>query len=60
VLAVILLSDEEDCSITDKGEALFDLASAADPMWGKINLRCGENSSDTSLIYPTAIRSGTR
>jgi hypothetical protein len=53
ILAVIIVSDEEDCSITDDGKALFGLDKAAEEEWGDLNLRCGRNAPNADLIHPT-------
>jgi hypothetical protein len=59
VLAVILVSDEEDCSITDQGVDLYirDLNSpnVLLPNSSKrigLNLRCAYKADDASLIHP--------
>lgn len=54
VLAVVHLSDEDDCSITDAGKALFSLGTDAQQMFGPLNLRCGTTSD------PTLVRSSER
>jgi len=39
ILAVVFVTDEEDCSIPDSSNAIFDAASTSIP--GEINVRCG-------------------
>jgi hypothetical protein len=39
ILAVVFVTDEEDCSIPDTSNAIFDAQSTAIP--GEINVRCG-------------------
>jgi hypothetical protein len=51
ILATLIISDEEDCSITDAGKVLFALDADADTQYGPINLRCGYNSTDTNLVH---------
>jgi hypothetical protein len=49
-LAVVLLSDEEDCSVADYG--IF----GPDPRFTSIpsNLRCSTFAGDSSIVYPTS------
>jgi hypothetical protein len=57
LLAVIHISDEDDCSITTAGKALFDPTrnSPAEEMYGeKINLRCGLFGDDPGLLHPVS------
>jgi hypothetical protein len=58
ILAIIMVSDEEDCSITDEGKGLFLQNADADAKFGKnINMRCGEaNGRDDvdEYIHPTS------
>lgn len=58
VLAVVILTDEDDCSITDAGKVMFVTGGAAgaeaDELYGALNLRCGLNADNTSLIQPVA------
>jgi len=56
ILAVIAVSDEEDCSITDEGKVLFSLASEASAAYGPLNLRCGlasQRADVDRLIRPS-------
>lgn len=56
ILAIIEVSDEEDCSITDEGKVLFSQAADATAEYGPLNLRCGkatERPDYEELIYPT-------
>jgi hypothetical protein len=39
ILAVVFVTDEEDCSVPDSSKAIFDAQSQAVP--GEINVRCG-------------------
>ncbi len=48
-LAVVILTDEDDCSITDAGKGLFSLTPQAEAEYGQINLRCGYHSNDRKL-----------
>ncbi len=50
ILAVLLVSDEEDCSITDDGKVLFDLSDEANTEYGEINLRCGYFAPDETKV----------
>jgi hypothetical protein len=52
ILAVIIVSDEEDCSITDDGKVLFSLSQEADDEYGNLNLRCGQFAPDETLVQP--------
>jgi hypothetical protein len=59
VLAVILVTDEEDCSIKDQGAELFRLNSSSEivrlPDSDKrigLNLRCTYKANDPNLIHP--------
>jgi hypothetical protein len=51
-LAVVIVSDEEDCSIGDAGKALFSLTQEADDQYGNLNLRCFENAGNGELVQP--------
>lgn len=56
ILAIIEVSDEEDCSITDEGKVLFSQAADATAEYGPLNLRCGkatERPDYEDLIHPT-------
>jgi len=56
ILAIIEVSDEEDCSITDAGKVLFSQAADATAEYGPLNLRCGKATDRpdyASLIHPT-------
>ena len=56
VLTVVILSDEDDCSVTDAGKVMFATGgpegAEADAKYGALNLRCGLNASDASLVQP--------
>jgi hypothetical protein len=55
ILAVIQVSDEEDCSINQQGKPLFaDDADAQERFGGreKINLRCGQFGDAEGLLWP--------
>ena len=53
ILAVIHVSDEEDCSIKEAGKELFEQTPAASEKYGpEINLRCGRNAENEALIWP--------
>jgi len=41
VLAIVHLTDEEDCSVTDEGKVLFSQSNDAVAEYGPLNLRCG-------------------
>ncbi|HEX5658360.1 MAG TPA: hypothetical protein VFX59_14255 [Polyangiales bacterium] len=49
-LAVVLLTDEDDCSITDEGKAMFSLQGDAQAEYGNLNLRCMNNETDGNLV----------
>lgn len=49
-LAVVVLTDEDDCSITDRGHALFGLDEQAREEYGDLNLRCFRNAGDSNLV----------
>ena len=51
VLAIVQISDEEDCSIPDSASALFDMHSMVMPE--DMNIRCGLGKY-ASLLQPTA------
>jgi hypothetical protein len=54
ILAIIHVSDEEDCSIKEAGKALFaDTPEAAQMFGQQINLRCGQQAGNAELIWPT-------
>ncbi|HEX5660745.1 MAG TPA: hypothetical protein VFX59_26310 [Polyangiales bacterium] len=56
ILAVIIVSDEEDCSVTDEGKTLFQLGSGGDDPYGvlpvNLNLRCGQFADVQELVQP--------
>jgi hypothetical protein len=52
ILAVIIVSDEEDCSITDKGKELFSLSAEAEEVYGNLNLRCGDYAPNPDFVQP--------
>jgi hypothetical protein len=47
----VLLTDEDDCSVTDAGRVLFSLDADADEQYGPISLRCGHNNDRPELVY---------
>ena len=54
ILAVVHISDEDDCSITERGKLLFDTTpnSEAEQLYGrKINLRCGLHGDSPGLLW---------
>ncbi|MET0284854.1 MAG: hypothetical protein ABW352_10300 [Polyangiales bacterium] len=51
-LAVIVLTDEDDCSVTAAGRELFSLAADAETKLGPINLRCGKATEQADLLKP--------
>jgi hypothetical protein len=58
VLAVVLVTDEDDCAITEEGKPLFlpgNAPGGADALrtYGGLNVRCGLNVGDGTLIRPT-------
>jgi hypothetical protein len=53
VLAVVHLTDEEDCSITDAGKVLFSLRTEATSKYGPLDLRCALHAEDKTLVYDT-------
>jgi hypothetical protein len=52
VLAVLHVSDEEDCSIRESGKVLFAQGPDAQTEYGPINLRCGLHVDDEELVHP--------
>ncbi|MET0284852.1 MAG: hypothetical protein ABW352_10290 [Polyangiales bacterium] len=50
-LAVIVLTDEDDCSITDEGKGLFSLEQEAEAEYGNLNLRCIAFGQDKTLVH---------
>jgi len=52
VLAIVHLTDEEDCSITDAGKVLFSLTRESEE-YGPINLRCGYEADNKKLVQDT-------
>jgi len=53
VLAIIHVTDEEDCSIKQEGKALFEETPAADTRFGMaVNLRCGLHGEKEGLLWP--------
>jgi hypothetical protein len=58
ILAVIEVSDEEDCSIKDEGKALFSYGDDATARFGApnktINLRCGQFGDAENLLWPAS------
>ncbi|MDB4973442.1 MAG: hypothetical protein JWN48_1783 [Myxococcaceae bacterium] len=56
VLSVVILTDEDDCSITEQGKGLLVVngtaAQEADVKYGPINLRCGTATHEASLVQP--------
>ncbi|MDB4971939.1 MAG: hypothetical protein JWN48_280 [Myxococcaceae bacterium] len=53
ILAILLVTDEDDCSITDAGKVMFAQTKEAQA-YGLLNLRCGLNSQDATLIHDTS------
>jgi hypothetical protein len=58
ILAIVLVTDEDDCAITEDGKPLF--LPPGDPgymdaeaTYGALNLRCGLAANDQTLIRPT-------
>ncbi|MET0282889.1 MAG: hypothetical protein ABW352_00405 [Polyangiales bacterium] len=51
-LAVVLVSDEEDCSISDQGKVMFSLTQEAEDEYGELNLRCFQNADRSELVQP--------
>jgi hypothetical protein len=55
ILAIIQVSDEEDCSIKQEGKALFSDTTDADQRFGmQPNLRCGLHGEQQGLIWPVS------
>lgn len=58
ILAVIQVSDEEDCSIKDEGKELFSFGEAATARFGPanktLNLRCGQFGDAENLLWPAS------
>jgi len=55
ILAVIQVSDEEDCSIKQEGKELFSYGDEASQRFeppSKINLRCGKYGDAEGLLWP--------
>ncbi|HVZ36526.1 MAG TPA: hypothetical protein VG963_29050 [Polyangiaceae bacterium] len=48
ILAIMLVTDEDDCSITDAGKAMFDLTGDTTD----INMRCGRNETNSKFLWP--------
>ncbi|HEY6880938.1 MAG TPA: hypothetical protein VI299_23095 [Polyangiales bacterium] len=53
ILAVIQVSDEEDCSITEGGKGLIADGAEAATKYGPINVRCGAFADQKGLLWPT-------
>jgi hypothetical protein len=51
ILALVLISDEEDCSIPDKSRAIFDATTMSVP--GGLNVRCGLKENG-ALLHPVS------
>ena len=56
VLAVVIVSDEEDCSVTEQGTAMFNVQGPG-PVQAPfndqpVNLRCGMNRLDPNYVHP--------
>jgi hypothetical protein len=51
-LAVVLLTDEDDCSITDTGKSMFSLSEDAHAEYGNLNLRCMNHEADARFERP--------
>ncbi|MEY4512301.1 MAG: hypothetical protein RLZZ450_4423 [Pseudomonadota bacterium] len=55
ILAVIQVSDEEDCSIKPEGKELFtDTAAATQKFGAEVNLRCGRHGESMALVWPVS------
>jgi len=55
ILAVIQVSDEEDCSIKPEGKQLFaDTPEANQKFGAEINLRCGRHGEAMGLVWPVS------
>ena len=56
VLAVVIVSDEEDCSVTEQGAGMFDVRTTVSPQFANegVNLRCGLHREDPNLVRPVA------
>jgi hypothetical protein len=57
-LVVLLLTDEDDCSITEAGKPLFFLPGVpgfeeADRLLGPLNMRCGLAAANATMLHPT-------
>jgi hypothetical protein len=53
VLVVVHLTDEDDCSMTDKSTAMITLSDVATGTYGALNLRCAQNMDDESVLRST-------
>ncbi|HEX5658361.1 MAG TPA: hypothetical protein VFX59_14260 [Polyangiales bacterium] len=51
-LVVVVLTDEDDCSVTQAGTALFSLQPESEEQWGNLNLRCGAHGDESELLPP--------
>lgn len=51
VLAIVHLSDEDDCSVTDPGKDLFSQSAESNAVHGPLNLRCGRQNP--RLVHDT-------
>ncbi|MET0286040.1 MAG: hypothetical protein ABW352_16275 [Polyangiales bacterium] len=54
ILAVLQVSDEEDCSITDMGKELIAAGPESEEKYGGVNLRCGQFAEEPGLLWPSA------
>lgn len=54
VLAVVHVTDEEDCSIPDAGKVMFAQTAEATNQYGPLNLRCGLHADDAQLVQATS------
>jgi hypothetical protein len=52
ILAVIQISDEEDCSITEAGKELIAYGDEAEEKYGDLNLRCGKYANEGGFLWP--------
>lgn len=53
ILAVMIVSDEDDCSVTQDGKALIEQTPEADQRYGTLNLRCGVHGGEQEgLVHP--------
>jgi hypothetical protein len=51
-LAVIMMVDEDDCSVTAAGRELFSFSDEAERRFGALELRCGKSAAEADLVQP--------